>query len=362
MNPLQKLDELGQAVWLDSIKRSYLGEGGYIAELIDAGELKGLTSNPTIFEAALSGDSDDTYDEQLRELHGSDPRDALWAIMKRDVLGACDEFLDLWRRTDGRHGQVSIELDPSQAYDTEAAVADGLALFRELDRPNLMVKVPGTEPGLDAITRLLAEGVNVNVTLLFSVARYDAVITAFLDGVRQRLERNEDVSRLTSVASFFVSRVDGKVDALFDGDVQPQAPVTAGVANAWLAYDLFRQRFSSDGEFGELADHGVRVQRPLWASTSTKNDAYSDVIYVEQLAGPDTVNTMPEATIEATRAGADVTDRLTGSADRAREQLDRLRQEGVDLDQITKELEAEGVEKFEKSFRAAVETVAGHVN
>jgi len=360
MNPLQQLGELGQAVWLDSIKRSYLGEGGYIATLIEAGELNGLTSNPTIFESALSGDSDDTYDEQLRELHGSDPRTALWAIMKRDVLGACDEFLDLWQRTDGRHGQVSIELDPSKAYDTEATVSEGLALFAELDRPNLMVKVPGTEPGLDAITRLLAEGVNVNVTLLFSVARYDAVITAFMDGVRQRLERNEDASRLTSVASFFVSRVDGKVDALFDG-AQPQAPLTAGVANAWMAYDLFRRRFAHDGELGELADQGMRLQRPLWASTSTKNDGYSDVIYVEQLAGPDTVNTMPEATIEATRDHADVADRLTGSADRAREHLDRLRQEGVDLDQITKELESEGVEKFEKSFRSAVETVAGHV-
>ena len=361
MNPLQQLGELDQAVWLDSIKRSYLGEGGYIAKLIEAGELKGLTSNPTIFDAALSGDTDDSYDEQLRELRGSDPRTALWAIMKADVRGACDEFLQLWQRTDGRHGQVSIELDPSKAYDTEATVADGVALFAELDRPNLMVKVPGTEPGLAAITRLLAEGVNVNVTLLFSVARYDAVITAFMDGVRQRLERNEDVSRLTSVASFFVSRVDSKVDALFDNGVQPQAPLTAGVANAWVAYDLFRQRFADDGEFGELAAQGVRRQRPLWASTSTKNDAYSDVLYVEQLAGRDTVNTMPEATVEATRDHADVADRLTGSADRAREHLDRLRQEGIDLAQITKELESEGVDKFEKSFRSAVDTVAGHV-
>src|SRR5918996_1751192 len=156
MNPLQQLGELDQAVWLDSIKRSYLGRGGYIATLIEAGELKGLTSNPTIFEAALSGDSDDSYDEQLRELHGSDPHDALWAIMKADVRGACDQFLDVWERTDGRHGQVSIELDPSKAYDTEAAVTEGLALFAELDRPNLMAKVPGTEPGLAALPRLLA--------------------------------------------------------------------------------------------------------------------------------------------------------------------------------------------------------------
>ena len=361
MNPLQQLGELDQAVWLDSIKRSYLGEGGYIAKLIEAGELKGLTSNPTIFDAALSGDADDSYEEQLRQLRGSDPRTALWQIMKTDVRGACDEFLDLWRRTDGRHGQVSIELDPSKAYDTEATVTEGLALFAELDRPNLMVKVPGTEPGLDAITRLLAEGVNVNVTLLFSVARYDAVITAFMDGVRRRLERTEDVSRLTSVASFFVSRVDSKVDALFDGGVQPHAPLTAGVANAWIAYDLFRQRFADDGEFGELAAQGVHRQRPLWASTSAKNDAYSEVLYVEQLAGPDTVDTMPEATIEATRDHADVADRLTGSADRAREHLDRLRQEGIDLAQITKELESEGVDKFEKSFKSAVDTVARQI-
>lgn len=358
MNPLQQLHDLGQAVWLDSIQRSYLADGGYLPRLIAAGELWGLTSNPTIFDDALG--SDDTYDEQLRELAGSDPRDALWAIMKRDVAGACDAFLDVWRETDGRHGQVSIELDPSSAYDTETSVAEGLAIFGEIDRPNLMIKVPGTEPGLPAITRLLAEGVNVNVTLLFSVARYDAVITAFMDGVRQRLERDEDVSRLTSVASFFVSRVDSKVDALVDGGVQSQ-PLTAGIANARVAYDTFGQRFGDDGGFAELAAAGARVQRPLWASTSTKNDAYSDVIYVEQLAGPDTVNTMPESTLDATREQVDVADRLDGAGDEARAHLDRLRQEGVDLAQITKELEAEGVEKFEASFESAVETVAEHV-
>jgi len=359
MNPLQHLNDMGQAVWLDSIKRSYLGEGGYIAELIAAGELRGLTSNPSIFDSALGGD--DSYDEQLQDLHGSDPRDALWSIMKRDVQGACDEFLDLWNGTDGRHGQVSIELDPSSAYDTGTSVSEGLALFAEIDRPNLMIKVPGTEAGLPAITRLLADGVNVNVTLLFSVARYDAVITAFMDGVRQRLEQGGDVTRLTSVASFFVSRVDGKIDDLFDEGVQPAAPLTAGVANARLAYDLFLRRFADDGEFADLAAAGARLQRPLWASTSTKNDAYSDVIYVEQLAAPDTVNTMPEETIEATRERADVADRVTGRADEARELLDRLRREGMDLDQITKELEAEGVEKFEAAFQSAVDTVAGHV-
>lgn len=359
MNPLQQLNDMGQAVWLDSIKRSYLGDDGYIAKLVVADELKGLTSNPSIFDSALG--SDDSYDDQLTELEGSDPRDALWAIMKRDVLGACDEFLDLWNETDGRHGQVSIELDPSSAYDTDTSVSEGLSLFSEIDRPNLMIKVPGTEAGLPAITRLLAEGVNVNVTLLFSVARYDAVITAFMDGVRQCLDNGNDVSRLASVASFFVSRVDGKVDDLFDDGVQPAAPLTAGVANAHLAYDLFMRRFAADGEFSDLASAGARVQRPLWASTSTKNDAYSDVIYVEQLAAPESVNTMPEDTIDATRDHADIADRVSGQAAEAREHLDRLRQEGMDLDQITKELEAEGVEKFEAAFQSAVDTVAGHV-
>ena len=358
MNPLQQLNDLGQAVWLDSIKRSYLGDGGYIARMISTGELRGLTSNPSIFDSALG--SDDSYDEQLAELRGEDPRDALWTIMKRDVTGACDEFLDLWNETDGLHGQVSIELDPNSAYDTEKSVSEGLALFAEIDRPNLMIKVPGTEPGLPAITRLLAEGVNVNVTLLFSVARYDAVITAFMDGVRQRLDNGRDVSRLCSVASFFVSRVDGKVDDLFDDGVQPRAPLTAGVANARLAYDLFRQRFANGG-FADLAAEGARPQRPLWASTSTKNEAYSDVVYVEQLAAPDTVNTMPEETIGAVRDHADVDDRVTGTAAEARAHLDGLREQGMDLVQVTKELEAEGVDKFADAFQSAVATVAAHV-
>src|SRR3712207_6748177 len=193
-NPIQQLHHLGQAVWLDSIQRSYLQPGGYLSTLIDAGEVRGLTSNPTIFEKALG--SDRTYDEQLTELHGSDPREALWAIMKRDVQQACDLFLPLYRSTEGEHGHVSIEVDPSKAFDTEETVSEGLHLFRELDRPNLMIKVPGTEAGLPAITRLLAEGVNVNVTLLFSVSRYEAVVEAYLAGVRKRAEAGGNLREL----------------------------------------------------------------------------------------------------------------------------------------------------------------------
>ena len=354
-NPLQDLQHIGQSVWLDSITRSYLEPGGYLPGLIAAGEVDGLTSNPSIFEKALG--SDHTYDEQLTELHGADPRDALWALMKRDIAGACDLFLPMYRESGAARGFVSIEVDPSKAFDTEETVSEGLLLFRELDRPNLMIKVPGTEPGLGAIPRLLAEGVNVNVTLLFSVPRYEAVAEAYLDGLRKRANSNGDLASLSSVASFFVSRVDSKVDEIVD---QP-ALATAAVANARAAYESFERIFRGS-EFAELAQAGARVQRPLWASTSTKNPRYRDVIYVEELAGPDTVNTMPEATLDAFRDHGVVEDRLSGTGGEAKHQLQRLAEEGVDMGQITKELETEGVDKFVEAFDAAVATVAKHVS
>jgi transaldolase len=354
-NPIQQLRELGQAVWLDSIRRSYLHEDGCLPRLIAAGELDGLTSNPTIFEYAITHDPE--YREQTAELSGANPRDALWAIMKTDVRGACDAFLGRYRDSSGEHGYVSIELDPSKAFDAKESVADGLKLTGELDRPNLMVKVPGTEPGLEAITRLIAEGVNVNVTLLFSVARYEAVIEAYLAGLRRRAETGGDLSHVRSVASFFVSRVDTKVDALLGKD-HPRLG-TAAIANARVAYGSFQQAFGGP-EFAELAELGARVQRPLWASTSTKNPAYSDVLYVEQLAGPNTVNTMPESTLTAFRDHGRVEDRLTGTADEAREQLRSLAEDGIDLDQVTKELETEGIDHFVASFEAAVEAVTAH--
>ena len=353
-NPLQQLEALGQSVWLDSITRSYLEPDGYLPSLIAAGEVDGLTSNPSIFEKALG--SDHSYDEQLTELKGSDPRDALWALMKRDIAAACDLFLPLYRDSNRAKGFVSIEVDPAKAFDTEETVSEGLLLFRELDRPNLMIKVPGTEPGLGAIPRLLAEGVNVNVTLLFSVARYEAVAQAYIDGLTKRAAAGGDVSSLASVASFFVSRVDSKVDEILD---QP-ALATAAVANARAAYESFERIFGGP-DFAELAAAGARVQRPLWASTSTKNPKYRDVIYVEELAGPDTVNTMPEATLDAFRDHGVAEDRLSGAGGEAKHQLQRLAEQGVDLNQITKELETEGVDKFVEAFEAAVATVAKHV-
>jgi transaldolase len=355
--PLSRLRDLGQSVWLDSIRRSYLGAGGYLARLIDAGEVDGLTSNPTIFEAALAHDP--SYDQQLAALRGEDPGEAFWALMKADVAAACDLFLPLYKASAGTRGFVSIELDPSKAFDTEETVSEGLLLFNEMDRPNLMVKVPGTEAGIPALTRLVAAGVNVNVTLLFSVARYEAVASAYLDGLRRRADADRPLTGLASVASFFVSRVDSKVEEVL-GDDHPRL-ATAGIANARVAYGAFTRIFAGP-DFAELGSLGARAQRPLWASTSTKNPVFSDVLYVEELAGPDTVNTMPEVTLEAFRDHGTVEDRLTGAADEARRQLDRLAEEGVDLGQITKELEAEGVEKFVASFNAAVQTVAKRVS
>jgi transaldolase len=354
-NPLQQLHQLGQSVWLDSITRSYLGPDGYLQQLISAGEIDGLTSNPSIFEKALGDDH--TYDEQLSELKGSDPRDALWALMKRDIAGACDLFAPMYRESGGTKGFVSIEVDPSKAFDTEETVSEGLLLFRELDRPNLMIKVPGTEPGLGAIPRLLAEGVNVNVTLLFSVVRYEAVAQAYIEGLRKRAEAGGGVGTLASVASFFVSRVDTKVDDI----VEQPTVATAAVANARAAYESFEQIFRGP-DFAELAAAGARVQRPLWASTSAKNPRYRDVLYVEELVGPDTVNTMPEVTLDAFRDHGVAEDRISGAGGEAKQQLHRLAEQGVDMGQVTKELETEGVEKFVEAFDAAVATVAKHVS
>jgi transaldolase len=354
-SPLVQLQQLDQQVWLDAIRRSWLADGGLLHRLVQAGELQGLTSNPTIFEQALT---DDAYAPQIDDLAGSEPREAFWAIVSRDVAGACDLFHPVWQRTGGDAGYVSIEVDPHKAFDTEETVAEALLLYRQLARPNLMVKVPGTEPGVEAIPRLIAEGVNVNVTLLFSVARYEQVAHAYMDGLRRLAAAGGDVAGVASVASFFVSRVDAKVDALLGADHPLRG--TAAIANARCAYGVFTELWHGEA-FGDLARDGARVQRPLWASTAPKDPGYPDTRYVEELAGPRTVCTMPETTLQAVRDHGSIADRLTGRAEQGRAQLARLAEEGVDLDQVTKELESEGVEKFVASFEAAVDALAARL-
>ncbi|HUG85267.1 MAG TPA: transaldolase [Euzebya sp.] len=356
MTSLKAVERAGQAIWLDSIKRSYLGEGGYLAELIAAGDIYGLTSNPSIFAAAVAGD--DMYDDQVSRLaaEGTSARDILWAVMKADITDACDAFTALYAASDARHGYVSIEVDPAKAFDTDGTIAQARQLWAEVDRPNLLVKVPGTEAGLAAITALIAEGINVNVTLLFSVDRYAQVMEAHMKGLEQRHAGGGDISHVASVASFFVSRVDAKVDPLLP-DGHPLRS-TIAIANARAAYSAFEAHRAGE-RWQVLAQAGAQVQRPLWASTSTKDPALPDTLYVDELVGPDTVNTVPETTLDAMRDhGAEPTNRLTGAGPEASVKLAALADEGIDLGQVTKELEAEGVEKFIASFEEAVQTVA----
>ncbi len=357
-NRLRDIEATGQAIWLDSIKRSYLGEGNFLDRLISDGSVYGLTSNPSIFAAAVAGD--ELYADQVAELRagGAEAADILWAVMKADVTSACDQFAPLYAASDKLHGYVSIEVDPSHAFDTEATVAQARELWSEIDRPNLMVKVPGTEPGLAAITALIADGINVNVTLLFDVERHIAVLDAYMAGLEQRLAAGGDLSHVASVASFFVSRVDGKVDPLLPEGHELRSEIA--IANARVAYAAFTDATASD-RWAALAAAGARVQRPLWASTSTKDPDLPDTLYVDELVGPDTVNTVPEATLEAVADhGAPATDRLTGTGPQATAKLATLSDLGVDLRQVTKELETEGVEKFIASFEEAVATVAAN--
>lgn len=355
-NRVQAIEQAGQAIWLDSIKRSYLGRGNYLDDLISSGQIYGLTSNPSIFAEAVAHDS--MYDDQVASLaeKGTSAADILWSVMKSDITDACDQFADLYESSDGRHGYVSIEVDPSRAYDTDGTITQARKLWRQVDRPNLMVKVPGTEPGLQAITALIADGVNVNVTLLFSVERYRAVMDAYMTGLEQRVNAGEKVPRVASVASFFVSRVDSKIDAQLPADHELRS--TIGIANARVAYAAFTDALSGD-RWQRLAGAGAKPQRPLWASTSTKDPSLPDTLYVDELMGPDTVNTVPEDTLEAVRDhGAPAADRLTGAGPQAQQRLDALTDAGIDLGQVTKELENEGVEKFIASFEEAVQTVA----
>ncbi|MDJ0769452.1 MAG: transaldolase [Ilumatobacter sp.] len=344
-------DDFQQSPWLDNLKRSYL-TSGQLREIRDRG-VRGLTSNPTIFQKAIQGSAD--YDEQFREL-AADPHpviDDYWAMVLADIHGACDVFSKVYDETDGRDGYVSVEVDPGLAHDgpgTEAAARD---LHTRLKRRNLMVKIPATVEGLPAVQQMIAEGRNINVTLIFSLDRHQAVMDAYIAGLEQLAgDPAADLSRVASVASFFISRVDVEVDRRLEAIGTPEALALrgrAGLAQGRLAYRRFAETFSGP-RWDALAARGARVQRPLWASTGTKNPEYSDVLYVDGLIGPDTVNTLPEHTMEAF-ADHGVLER-TVDADPA--ETDRVWQGladvGVDMDEVAEQLEREGVDSFMKSF------------
>lgn len=360
-NPLLQLSALGQSVWLDYIRRDLLTDGGLAAMMAGDG-LAGVTSNPSIFEDAIA--RHDFYDGEIRALlaDGAD-RDRLYRTLTTgDVSRAADILRPLWDRTAGRDGLVSLEVSPHLADDTEGTVAEALALWRSVDRPNLMIKVPGTRAGLAAITRLIAAGVNVNVTLLFSVARYREVAEAFLVGLEQRQGAGQPLAGISSVASFFISRIDTLVDGELDrcSAALPQAAAargTAALACARLAYRHYLE-WTGGPRWRALAAAGAEPQRLLWASTSTKDPAYSDVRYVEELIAPDTVNTLPPATLAAYRDHGAPELRLEAGIADAEQQIARLTALGIDLDQVAARLERDGVVKFVAAHDALLAVLA----
>ena len=354
-NRLIALHEVGQSIWLDFIDRTIL-QNGDLARMIREDALTGMTSNPTIFEKALA--EGDEYDAQIKSAPpGLTAWDLFELVETTDVRSACDIFADTYRTANGGDGFVSIEVSPGVSNDADASIAEARRLWSTVARPNVMVKIPGTTEGARAVRALIADGINVNITLLFSIDAHRNVIEAYLGGLEDRLTAGKDISSLASVASFFVSRVDTEVDKRLDaiaakGDAATKDRALAlkgraAIANAKLAYHLFREMFAGE-RWSKLAARGARLQRPLWASTSTKNPAYRDVIYVEELIGPDTVNTMPPATAEAFKDHGVVqrtVDRNVREAQRVMEQLAEI---GIDFQDVTNKLLVDGLASFQK--------------
>ncbi|MGA9345851.1 MAG: transaldolase [Nocardioidaceae bacterium] len=356
---LQQLSDQGVSVWLDDISRDRL-KSGNLQELVSTRHVVGVTSNPTIFAKAVS-DADD-YADQVKDLavRGVDLEEAVRAITTFDVRWTCDVLRDTYDRTDGQDGRVSIEVDPRLAHRTDATIAEARALWWMVDRSNVMIKIPATEEGLAAITAATSEGISVNVTLIFSLTRYRAVMDAYLSGLEQAHSKGVDLSSIRSVASFFVSRVDTEVDKRLDAIGTDEAKALrskAAVANARLAYQAFEDVFTSD-RWSALDAAGAHRQRPLWASTSVKDPHLPDTMYVTELVAPQTVNTMPEGTIEATADHAEITgDTVKPNYGDAQDVLDRLEKLGIAYDDVVKVIEDEGVDKFEKSWQELLDTV-----
>src|SRR5437588_1714726 len=363
-NPIKELKQIGQSLWLDNIRRQLI-TSGELARLRDEG-LTGVTSNPTIFEKAVSGSTD--YDEAMVEpvRQKKKPEEMLWDLMIEDVQAAADVFRPVYDRTKGKDGFVSIEVGPTIANSTRATIKFAEYLHDRCERPNVMVKIPATKEGLPAIEDQIAKGNNINITLIFSVDRYAEVVEAFIAGLEKLQRDGGDLSKVASVASFFVSRVDTKVDKMLAAKVDAasdprqkraleQLYGKAAIANSKMAYERYKDLFSGP-RWQKLKSAGAHSQRCLWASTSTKDPRFPDTYYVEELIGPDTVDTVPPATLAAFREHGQVRPSIDENLDVARRQLSRLAEAGVDIRQVTDELEVEGVEAFTKSFDSLLQT------
>jgi transaldolase len=351
---IARLAEHGQAPWYDNLTRDLL-EDGTLARLIQDDHIRGVTSNPTIFEKAMA--QGQAYDQQLRELAGRGSiEDAYWALVERDIEAAADLLLPVYKRLGGADGFVSVEVSPDLAHDTDGTIAAARDLHARIGRDNVMVKIPGTREGLPAIEETVAAGINVNVTLIFSLDRYAEVVDAFMRGLERRVAAGESVVRIGSVASFFVSRVDTETDRRLPDDSPLRGKLA--VANAKLVYQRYLEFFCENARWDALVDKEARVQRPLWASTSTKNPAYSDTLYVDELVGRNTVNTLAQASIDALHDHGDPkSDTILAGIDEARQVFADLAAAGVVYDDVTATLEREGVESFARSYHDCLQTL-----
>jgi transaldolase len=361
---LTALSEAGVSIWLDDLSRERI-ETGNLAELIKDSSVVGVTTNPTIFAGALA--NGEQYDKQVRELvaAGKSVDDAIFEITTTDVRQACDVMADVFKTTGGVDGRVSIEVSPGIAHDEQATTEMAKKLWAAVDRENVLIKIPATTEGAPAITSVLAEGISVNVTLIFSLQRYDSVMDPYLEGLEKAKANGQDLSKIYSVASFFVSRVDSEYDKRLEATGDPQAGNLmgqAGIANARLAYEAFEKKFAGD-RFKALEAEGANVQRPLWASTGVKNPDYRDTMYLTDLAVPNTVNTMPEKTMQAFADHGEVEgDQVTTKYAEAHQVMDDLAKLGIDYDDVIEVLENEGVEKFVKSWDELTATVQDQMN
>jgi len=353
---LHELSERGQSVWFDTLSRPLI-ESGDLKRMMEEDAVVGVTSNPTIFQKALA--EGDAYDEQLRDCleELDDPREIFFRLALEDIRDACDVLRPVWDGGKGQDGYVSMEVDPDLAYDTEASFEQARWIASEVERPNLLVKIPATMAGLPAIEDCIAKGTPINITLIFSLERYKAVVEAYLRGLERLVASGGDPSKVASVASFFVSRVDTEADKRLEQAGRTDLQGKLAIANAKLAYEHYLEAFQGERwEF--LAGKGATKQRCLWASTSTKNPDYRDVMYVEELVGPETVNTMPLETIRAFQEHGEVRgDTVLEGVDEARRLLDELREAGVDYDDVVETLEAEGVQKFSESFAGLIDGI-----
>ncbi|HEY9293001.1 MAG TPA: transaldolase [Microlunatus sp.] len=356
---LKTLSDAGVSIWLDDLSRERL-DSGNLAKLIKEQQVVGVTTNPTIFAKALS--NGEAYDQQVKELaaEGKTTAEAIREITTTDVRNACDLFSDVNSATGGLDGRVSIEVEPGLALDTDGTINQAKELWAKVDRPNVLIKIPATKPGLPAITAATAEGISVNVTLIFGLERYKGVMDAYLTGLEQAAEKGIDLSTIRSVASFFVSRVDTEYDKRLDAIGTPEAKSLrskAAIANARLAFAAYQEAFSSD-RWKALEAKGANVQRPLWASTGVKDPNLPDTLYVTELVVANTVNTMPEKTLDAVADHAEIAgDKVTGTANEAQQVMDQLAAVGISYDEVIDVLESEGVEKFDVSWSELEQTV-----